>query len=157
MAENQTLDALHTPGAVFFIFGATGDLARRKLFPAIYSLYREGKLTHDFAVIGVARRPRTQEEFREDVKESIREFCRYKAGDAAEWNEFVQHFEYKSLDINNIDGFRELNAQTEAIEEKFRIMATVCSISPLLLSCSAAYRSTSKPVACCKVQAGTVW
>lgn len=58
MAENQTLDALHTPGAVFFIFGATGDLARRKLFPAIYSLYREGKLAHDFAVIGVARRPR---------------------------------------------------------------------------------------------------
>ncbi|CAH1223649.1 Glucose-6-phosphate 1-dehydrogenase [Paenibacillus auburnensis] len=121
MAENQTLDELHTPGAVFFIFGATGDLARRKLFPAIYSLYREGKLTHDFAVIGVARRPRTQEEFRDDVKESIREFCRYQAGDAAEWNEFVQHFEYKSLDINNIDGFRELNAQTEVLEEKFHI------------------------------------
>jgi glucose-6-phosphate 1-dehydrogenase len=84
-------------------------------------LYREGKLTHDFAVIGVARRPRTQEEFREDVKESIREFCRYQAGDAAEWNEFVQHFEYKSLDINNIGGFRELNAQTEVLEEKFHI------------------------------------
>lgn len=121
MAENQTLDPLHTPGAVFFIFGATGDLARRKLFPAIYSLYREGKLTDDFAVVGVARRPRTQDEFREDVKESIREFCRYQAGDAAEWNEFVQHFEYKSLDINNIDGFRELNEQTEALEEKFNI------------------------------------
>ncbi|WP_313640655.1 glucose-6-phosphate dehydrogenase [Paenibacillus sp. FSL K6-0276] len=121
MAENQTLDALHTPGAVFFIFGATGDLARRKLFPAIYSLYREGKLAHDFAVIGVARRPRTQEEFRSDVKESILEFCRYKAGDESEWNEFVQHFEYKSLDINNIDGFRELRAQTEVLEEKFRI------------------------------------
>lgn len=121
MAENQTLDTLHTPGAVFFIFGATGDLARRKLFPAIYSLYREGKLTHDFAVIGVARRPRTQEEFRIDVKESILEFCRYQAGDESEWNEFVQHFEYKSLDINNIDGFRELRAQTEAIEEKFHI------------------------------------
>ncbi|MNO52885.1 Glucose-6-phosphate 1-dehydrogenase [compost metagenome] len=121
MAENQTLDALHTPGAVFFIFGATGDLARRKLFPAIYSLYREGKLAHDFAVIGVARRPRTQEEFRSDVKDSILEFCRYKAGDDSEWNEFVQHFEYKSLDINDIDGFRELRAQTEALEEKFRI------------------------------------
>ncbi|KUP23317.1 glucose-6-phosphate dehydrogenase [Paenibacillus sp. DMB5] len=121
MAENQTLDELHTPGAVFFIFGATGDLARRKLFPAIYSLYREGKLTHDFAVIGVARRPRTQEEFREDVKESIREFCRYQVADAAEWNDFVQHFEYKSLDINNVDGFRELSAQTELLEQKFQI------------------------------------
>ncbi|WP_054943939.1 glucose-6-phosphate dehydrogenase, partial [Paenibacillus ihuae] len=53
--------------------------------------------------------------------ESIREFCRYQAGDAAEWNEFVQHFEYKSLDINNIEGFRELNAQTEVLEEKFHI------------------------------------
>lgn len=84
-------------------------------------MYREGKLTHDFAVIGVARRPRTQEEFREDVKESIREFCRYQVADAAEWNEFVQHFEYKSLDINNVDGFRELSAQTEQLEEKFQI------------------------------------
>lgn len=84
-------------------------------------MYREGKLAHDFAVIGVARRPRTQEQFRSDVKESILEFCRYKAGEENEWNEFVQHFEYKSLDINDIDGFRELRAQTEALEEKFRI------------------------------------
>lgn len=55
------------------------------------------------------------------MKESILEFCRYKAGEESEWNEFVQHFEYKSLDINNIDGFRELRAQTEVLEEKFSI------------------------------------
>ncbi|AKG36320.1 glucose-6-phosphate dehydrogenase [Paenibacillus durus] len=121
MAENQTFDELNTPGAVFFIFGATGDLARRKLFPAIYSLYREGKLAEDFAVIGVARRPRTPEEFREDVQASIREFSRYQATDDNEWAKFVNHFEYKSLDINNVDGFRELKAQTEALEERFRI------------------------------------
>lgn len=121
MADNQTVEALQAPGAVFFIFGATGDLARRKLFPAIYSLYREGKLAQDFAVIGVARRPRTQDEFRSDVANSINEFCRYKSGDPGEWNEFVQHFEYKSLDINDIDGFRELRAQTEALEGKFGI------------------------------------
>ena len=59
MVEKQLQDEVQTPGAVFFIFGATGDLARRKLFPAIYSLYREGKLGEDFAVIGVARRPRS--------------------------------------------------------------------------------------------------
>ncbi|MDT3427949.1 glucose-6-phosphate 1-dehydrogenase [Paenibacillus forsythiae] len=121
MAENQTFDELNTPGAVFFIFGATGDLARRKLFPAIYSLYREGKLAEDFAVIGVARRPRTPEEFKEDVKASITEFCRYQPTGDTEWTKFVNHFEYKSLDINNIDGFRELKAQTEALEERFRI------------------------------------
>ena len=77
MTEIQNLDSVKTPGTVYFIFGATGDLARRKLFPAIYSLYREGKLGEDFAVIGVARRPRSREEFRDDVYHSIQEFCRY--------------------------------------------------------------------------------
>ena len=63
---------------MFYIFGATGDLAKRKLFPAFYSLYREGKLGENFAVVGLARRPRTNEQFREDVKHSIEEFARYK-------------------------------------------------------------------------------
>ena len=94
-------------------------MARRKLFPAIYSLYREGKLAEDFAVIGVARRPKTPEQFREDIHESIKEFCRYPAGEPDEWNAFVEHFEYKSLDINNVDGFRELRDQTEDLEAKF--------------------------------------
>ncbi|MDO7908871.1 glucose-6-phosphate dehydrogenase [Paenibacillus sp. JX-17] len=121
MAEKQILNSLQTPGAVFFIFGATGDLARRKLFPAIYSLYREGKLGEDFAVIGVARRPRTEEEFRQDLLESIQEFSRYKAEENEEWSSFAQHFEYKSLDINNVDGFRELLQQTEVLEAKYDI------------------------------------
>ncbi|AOZ93519.1 glucose-6-phosphate dehydrogenase [Paenibacillus crassostreae] len=121
MAENFNLEELQNPSAVFFLFGATGDLARRKLFPAIYSLYREGKLKEDFAVIGVARRSRSQEEFREDVYQSIREFCRYKTEDNEEWRVFAQHFEYKSLDINDVNGFRELKEQTEKIEERYNI------------------------------------
>lgn len=121
MAEIQNLESLQTPGAVFFIFGATGDLARRKLYPAIYSLYTEGKLAEDFAVIGVARRPRSHEEFREDIYRSIKEFCRYKVEDTAKWTEFAEHFSYKSLDINNIDGYRELRELTETVEARFDI------------------------------------
>lgn len=121
MAEIQNLESLQTPGAVFFIFGATGDLARRKLFPAIYSLYREGKLAEDFAVIGVARRPRTEDEFRDDLYNSIQEFCRYKVEDTTKWSQFAEHFAYKSLDINNVDGYRELRELTESIEARFDI------------------------------------
>lgn len=121
MAENHNLESLQTPGAVFFIFGATGDLARRKLFPAIFSLYREGKLAEDFAVIGVARRPRSQDEFRDDVHRSIEEFCRYKVKDSDEWNTFAEHFSYKSLDINNVDGYRELEQLTLEVEGQFGI------------------------------------
>lgn len=106
-------------GAVFLIFGATGDLAKRKLFPAFHSLYREGKLGHDFAVIGLARRPRTNEQFRQDVKNSINEFSRYKVRQDDDWAHFLDHFEYQSLDIHNVDGFRELKTLTEKMDEKF--------------------------------------
>ncbi|MBW4841304.1 MAG: glucose-6-phosphate dehydrogenase, partial [Paenibacillaceae bacterium] len=121
MAENLTQESVRPPGAVFFIFGATGDLARRKLFPAIYSLYREGKLAEDFAVVGVARRPRSDEEFKDDLYRSIEEFCRYKIGDKEQWARFADHFSYKSLDINNVDGYRELRELTESVETRFGI------------------------------------
>lgn len=107
--------------AVFLIFGATGDLARRKLFPAFYALYRERKLGDRFAVIGLARRPRTNEQFREDLLESIQEFARYNVTKDEQWSSFADHFEYMSLDINNVDGFRQLNELTNQLDAKFAV------------------------------------
>lgn len=121
MTVMQNHESQLAEGAVFYIFGATGDLARRKLFPAIYSLYREGKLGERFAVVGLARRARTHEEFRQDVRASIDEFCRYPVQNDEEWNRFAKHFEYKPLDINNVDGFRELREQSEHIEREYDI------------------------------------
>ena len=108
--------------ALFFIFGATGDLARRKLFPAIYSLYCEGKLAQHFAVIGIARRLRTKEQFRQDIYDCIFEFCRYKPNYNENWNKFIQHFEYESLDIMHPESFDALRVKTEQVESKFRII-----------------------------------
>lgn len=120
--SDSRLDALKETGAVFFIFGATGDLAKRKLYPAFYSMYREGKLPERFAVVGLARRPKTREEFRADLAQSIAEFARYKADpqDAA-WQSFVEHFEYLSLDINDVQGFRQLKELSEGLESRFDI------------------------------------
>jgi glucose-6-phosphate 1-dehydrogenase len=120
MTDNKT-ENLSAHEAVYFIFGATGDLARRKLFPALFSLYREGKLGERFAVVGVARRPRTESQFRDDLYQSIQEFCRYKPAEADEWKAFAEHFSYHSLDIGNVDGFRELKALTERLESRFDI------------------------------------
>jgi glucose-6-phosphate 1-dehydrogenase len=115
-------DNMKETGAVFFIFGATGDLARRKLFPAIYSLFCEGKLSERFAVIGLARRPRTNEQFREDVYQSIDQFARHKASkEDEEWQNFAAHFEYMPLDITNVDAFLELKRTAERVEEHFGI------------------------------------
>jgi glucose-6-phosphate 1-dehydrogenase len=108
-------------GSVFLLFGATGDLAKRKLYPAIYSLYREGKLSERFAVVGLARRPRSQEEFRSDVYQSIKDFARYPLEKNEEWDNFVTHFEYMSLDINDAGGFKKLKELTEELDVKFGI------------------------------------
>ncbi len=121
MTYNNNLESVAAEGAVYYLFGATGDLARRKLFPALFSLYKEGKLTENFAVVGLARRPRTNEQFRADLYESIVEFCRYKADDSELWDRFAEHFVYMSLDINNVDGFRELSRLSEQLDAKFNI------------------------------------
>jgi len=120
MTDNKH-ETISAPEAVYFIFGATGDLARRKLFPALYSLYREGKLGERFAIVGLARRPRTNEQFRDDVHESIREFCRYKPGEKDDWNGFVDRFTYMSLDTGNVEAFGQLKAHTEELEASYGI------------------------------------
>lgn len=119
MTDNKLQSS--APEAVYFIFGATGDLARRKLFPALYSLYREGKLGEKFAVIGLARRPRTNDQFKDDVHESIRQFCRYKPDQSEEWQSFIAHFTYQSLDIGNVEAFRQLKTHTEELETHYQI------------------------------------
>ncbi len=103
------------------LFGATGDLARRKLYPAIYSLYREGKLSDKFAVIGVARRSRTDEKFQDDVLESIREFARHKPESDETWSRFAEHFRYVSLDIHDVNAFKELRIVADGLDDRFGI------------------------------------
>ena len=81
--ENPLLDNLRiepTPGATtLVIFGASGDLTRRKLLPALYSLSRGQRLPARFAVVGVARTRMTDEQFREQFQESLREFAKVDA------------------------------------------------------------------------------
>src|SRR3954465_7145671 len=71
IGENVTIpqeaDNRHAPPAIVVIFGASGDLTRRKLIPAIESLARHNRLTEQFAVVGVARTPMTDEQFVQNV------------------------------------------------------------------------------------------
>ncbi|HVF46345.1 MAG TPA: glucose-6-phosphate dehydrogenase [Pyrinomonadaceae bacterium] len=59
---------------VMVIFGATGDLTKRKLFPALYNLAKDDFLPHTFAIVGVGRQEMTSEEFRDQVAGHLREF-----------------------------------------------------------------------------------
>src|SRR3954470_9140340 len=72
----EGLERLPVPPTTLTIFGATGDLAHRKLLPAIYNLAHEGALPERFNLIGAARRDVSDEAFREDARNSIRNYSR---------------------------------------------------------------------------------
>ncbi len=72
----EGLERLPVHPTALVIFGATGDLARRKLLPALYNLAHEGALPERFGLVGNARSPMTDEEFRDLAIESVREFSR---------------------------------------------------------------------------------
>jgi glucose-6-phosphate 1-dehydrogenase len=76
------LERLPVAPTSLVIFGATGDLARRKLLPAIYNLAHEGALPERFNLVGVSRSEMSHEEYRESAAEAIRAFSRTKADEA---------------------------------------------------------------------------
>src|SRR5712664_848707 len=77
--SNPLLDGLRiepTPEpTALVIFGASGDLTRRKLLPAIYQLARGQRLPARFNVLGVARTPMTDDQFRQQFHDSLKEFA----------------------------------------------------------------------------------
>jgi len=82
------------------IFGASGDLTRRKLIPALYNLASQGLLSREFAVVGVARNPMTTEEARHKLTEDFKQFATGTI-DQDLWEWFVRHFYYVAGDFDD--------------------------------------------------------
>ncbi|GMA49632.1 glucose-6-phosphate 1-dehydrogenase [Alicyclobacillus contaminans] len=105
------------PPHTFILFGATGDLAHRKLFPALYSLYMDKLMPEQFAVVGVARTDFDDAHFRDEVRSAIEKFGRIKP-DKTTFAKFVERFFYKSVDVNNPEDFRKLKERVEQVEKQ---------------------------------------
>jgi len=92
---------------VMVIFGAAGDLTARKLIPALYNLARAGLLSRNFAVVGVARTQKSDEDFRKQVANDVQEFCSERADDDL-WEWFARRFYYFRGDFNDDKIFPQL-------------------------------------------------
>jgi glucose-6-phosphate 1-dehydrogenase len=107
VAENPLKEGLRLPRVpepcALVIFGASGDLTRRKLFPAIYSLAARNLLPERFAVIGVARSEETDAEFRARMKEAVEEFGRDEL-DEKVWRRLAAGMHYCGADIASAGG-----------------------------------------------------
>ena len=102
--------------ATILLFGATGDLAKRKIYPALYNLYIEGKLPTPFSVFGLGRSEWTDEQFRSSVAASLAQFSRRKPEEGGAIDRFLQAFRYHVLNIGREDDYRELLARVERRE-----------------------------------------
>jgi glucose-6-phosphate 1-dehydrogenase len=102
----QKVGRLGDPCAMV-IFGAAGDLTRRKLIPALYNLAKSELLSREFAVVGVARTKISSEEFRKKATEDIKEFATEKV-DPDVWEWFVRRLYYLAGDFGDKNLFSEL-------------------------------------------------
>ncbi|TSO25931.1 glucose-6-phosphate dehydrogenase [Lactobacillus sp. LL6] len=102
---------------VMVIFGGSGDLAHRKLYPALYNLYEQGLIHDNFAVIGTARRPWSHEYLRSQVSDAIHET--HNNVDENEVKNFASHFYYQSHDVTNVEHYETLKKLAQDLDEHY--------------------------------------
>jgi len=90
------------------IFGASGDLTARKLIPAFYHLCKDGQMPADFRIVGFARRDKTDESFRNELRAALDQFSRTKPVDEKVWQEFAKNIFYCVGDLTDAAAYANL-------------------------------------------------
>src|SRR5258705_9225199 len=99
------------------IFGASGDLSRRKLIPALYSLAAQDCLARRFAIIGFARTPMTDDAFQKSAIDSIKQFAEPGTNnDEIQCKEFAKALAYVSGEYHHPDAFEKLKNRLEELD-----------------------------------------
>ncbi|WP_298401791.1 glucose-6-phosphate dehydrogenase [Sphingobium sp.] len=96
------------PSATFLLFGATGDLARRMIFPSLYNLLSDGLLPSDFLIIGSARSEMSDEAFRAEIDAALQQFLPADRYDAATAATFAGMIQYQPVEAGNASQFAAL-------------------------------------------------
>jgi glucose-6-phosphate 1-dehydrogenase len=117
----MSLDPCSTPSGAappctLVLFGATGDLTKRKLIPALYSLASQDLLPEKFAIVAFARRPKNDEEFRADVRDTIVKFAPDLSTDGGTWNRFSSSISYHRANLDDPEGYLGLKARLDQLE-----------------------------------------
>jgi|UniRef100_A0A7C3R021 glucose-6-phosphate 1-dehydrogenase len=107
------------PPLTLVIFGASGDLTRRKLLPSLYDLWADGLLNPSTEILGVARRVKSHQEFRDEISDGIRSYARTGAKDDDKFHHFLSRVFYQAGDFEDPSTFDTLRATLQD-EERTR-------------------------------------
>ena len=117
LRQGLRLERVPDPSVVV-LFGATGDLAHRKVFPALYQLWRTDLLPHEFQMLGIGRRPLDDEGFRKGIRKSLEEYSRVLPLDDAAWHSFAERISYQRCDFEEPQGFDDLATKLDEVDRE---------------------------------------
>ena len=117
LREGLRLERVPDP-ASFVLFGATGDLAHRKVIPALFQLWRTNLLPHDFAIVGIGRRPYSDEAFRAELRVSLDQFSRVLPIETAVWEEFAGRIRYQRGNFNEPNLYEQLGDHLDGLDRE---------------------------------------
>jgi glucose-6-phosphate 1-dehydrogenase len=109
--------------AVVVIFGSSGDLAHRKLIPALYRLYANGAVDERFAVIGMDRSDVSTDKFRENFAESTSKFLTSVKVERSRWERFAANLHHMKADFDVPKTYRDLEKQLTEYDRKWKTNA----------------------------------
>ena len=110
---------------IMLVFGASGDLTKRLLVPALYNLACDGLLSESFALLGTAMDPLTTESFRERMSADIRKFHTRKEFDQRVWDDLVSRFHYLPGAFADMSSFEALRKEVKSLDAKYGAQGNV--------------------------------
>ena len=123
MTDLTTNEYPSAPPCLFVLFGCTGDLAARKIAPALYNLALDGRLDEHFAVVGVSRRDWSDDVLREHMRQAVAEHSR-RGLDEDKWNQFAARWHYQQVRADEASDYDALADRLARLDEQYQ---TGCS------------------------------
>ena len=117
LREGLRLERIPDP-ACFVLFGATGDLAHRKVIPALFQLWRTHLLPHEFTLVAVGRRPYSDDEFRAELKQALDVFSRVQPVDRETWDDLASRVFYHRGDFADPASYASLAERLDRLDEE---------------------------------------
>ncbi len=114
----EGLDDIRTPDpAIIVIFGITGDLAARKLGPALYNLAHDNLLPQPYTVVGVGRRDWTDDKLRDEMAKDIKSFSRTGFNETV-WKGFAESLYYAQVQFDKVEDYKKLAVQLDELDKE---------------------------------------
>ncbi len=110
-----------TENQILVIFGASGDLTKRKLLPALYELFEQKMLPEKFAILGVSRTKYTDYQFRDKMHSSIIDYGKHGIDEVSRIKKFVQNVYYQPIDTNSPEAYAEVKNRLKTLTDELGI------------------------------------